>query len=401
MPLSGSQKIAVLLCKFTDSPTDEPFGRHVFVDMLARGTGGLNDYWRDVSRGHIDLDGSEVFGWATVGQPKADFLAAHPSRDSKIQGAVQAFPGVDFSRFRFIVSVYAEVVHDAGAAGWGVLADPLSTSLTFFAHETGHKFGLEHSFDTSSRQAESWSAPGEYYDAHDIMSAMGVHAHHTRPLSPAGPGLNMANVDRMGWLESSRLWTPALANSSHRYTFELASASVPSQPGFLAANILAQYIEFRTRDGWDAGIPRSAVLVHTMREPNSVVGAYDEANHLVEWQPGMVIGPSLAQFNASGGVRVTIESFDEVARTAQFSVSVRAVRRPVAGPSRILGGVAVDGGGIEILPGGTIVPVPPRGDLVSAVAHWQMIRRAADDLRDAETASRRRLLEELAGQRML
>lgn len=396
MPISGSQPICFLLCKFSDSPPGEPHTRQQFVDILARGTGGLNDYWREVSLGHIDLDGSDVLGWATLGQSKADFLASHPDRSAKIQAATQAFPGVDFSRFRFIVAVYAEVVHDAGAAGWGVLADPLSTNLTFFAHETGHKFGLEHSFDTSMRQAASWSAPGEYFDAHDIMSAMSVHTHAIGAFGPAGPGLNMANVDRMDWLDSARLWTLALANSSQGYSFELVSASAPSVPGHLAANILGLYIEFRTRDGWDRGIPRATVLVRTLRGPNSVVHAYDEANHLVEWQPGMVIGPPLAQFNARGGVRVTIESFDEAAKTARFSVNVRAVRRLVAGPSRLLGGVAVDGGGIEILPGGPIRRFPPRGDLTAAVARWQDIRRGIDGLRAAELEAFEDVLAELA-----
>ena len=64
MGLKGSQRIAVLLCKFADAVRVEPQPRSYYEDLVAkRGTGGLNDYWRAASLGSIDLDGSQVFGW--------------------------------------------------------------------------------------------------------------------------------------------------------------------------------------------------------------------------------------------------------------------------------------------------------------------------------------------------
>ncbi len=48
MKRSGSQKFAVLLCKFSDSPDVEPQSVDFCRDLFAnRGTGGLNDYWAD------------------------------------------------------------------------------------------------------------------------------------------------------------------------------------------------------------------------------------------------------------------------------------------------------------------------------------------------------------------
>ena len=57
MAITGSQKFAGLLSRFSDDPTADqlPSSDH-FRTMLARGRGGLNDYWIDASLGSIDLE---------------------------------------------------------------------------------------------------------------------------------------------------------------------------------------------------------------------------------------------------------------------------------------------------------------------------------------------------------
>jgi hypothetical protein len=176
MGLSGSQKFAVLPCKFSDTATVEPYAPDFYKQLIVeRGTGGLNDYWIAASQSAINLDGSQVFSWRTIQQTKADFLAAHPARGDKIAGAIAAFPEVDTSKFTGVIAMYNVDIGDGGNAGNGVLASPTAMSVTFFGHETGHVFGLEHSFDQSTRKDASWSAPGEYFDMYDIMSAMNVY----------------------------------------------------------------------------------------------------------------------------------------------------------------------------------------------------------------------------------
>ncbi len=55
MALTGSQKFAVLLCKFSDSADTEPRSVAFMQDLCARrGTGGLNDYWIAASLGNDD-----------------------------------------------------------------------------------------------------------------------------------------------------------------------------------------------------------------------------------------------------------------------------------------------------------------------------------------------------------
>jgi hypothetical protein len=87
-------------------------------------------------------------------------------------------------------------------------------SVTFLGHETGHVFDLEHSFDQSDRKLVDWSAPGEYFDMYDVMSAMNVYLTYDRnqKFGGSGPLLCSANLDRMGWLPASRVWSPTGPN---------------------------------------------------------------------------------------------------------------------------------------------------------------------------------------------
>src|SRR5689334_19643077 len=74
-PFRGATKIYVLLCQTSDSPaptrTPEDFRRLLF----RAGTGGLADYWHDISYGNFNNIGSEVFGWYRLTQTTAQFSA--------------------------------------------------------------------------------------------------------------------------------------------------------------------------------------------------------------------------------------------------------------------------------------------------------------------------------------
>jgi hypothetical protein len=92
----GSQKFAVLLCKFKDDDAQAELNpRSFYEDLFRRGTGGINDYWLAASHGKINLEGTEIFGWKTLDQSRAEYMASRVSRWDKIQGAVEAFTEVD------------------------------------------------------------------------------------------------------------------------------------------------------------------------------------------------------------------------------------------------------------------------------------------------------------------
>jgi hypothetical protein len=362
MSRTGPQKLAVFLCKFSDNGNVEPHPADFYKELFAnRGTGGLNDYWVAASLGAINLDGTQVFGWRAVKEKQADFLKSKPGRWDKVKGGIDAFPEVDTSKYAGVVTMFNVDVGDSGTQG-GVLASPGASSVTFLGHETGHVFGLEHSFDESDRKDADWSAPGEYFDMYDIMSAMNVYTTYHEKFAERGPLLCAANLDRMGWLPASRVWTMTGGNSSGSGEFDIVSMSHPEIPGFLAARVGGVYVEFRTKNNWDGGIPRPGVLIHEMHDPNAVVIASDKSNYTNDWQPGQIYGPSDLLMAIEGGVQIRVKSFDLPAKKARVAVRVAARRPIVVGPGRVFGGVAVDGGGILIL-NGKIIRIPPRSPL--------------------------------------
>jgi hypothetical protein len=57
---------AIVLCRFSDRPA-VPQPPEYYEDLYTRnGTGGVADYWREVTFGRLDLTGSRVFGWLTM-----------------------------------------------------------------------------------------------------------------------------------------------------------------------------------------------------------------------------------------------------------------------------------------------------------------------------------------------
>ena len=216
-----------------------------------------------------------------------------------------------------------------------------------------------------------WSAPGEYYDEHDIMSAMNAYYYEHPRFGPSGPLLCAAFMDYMGWLDPSRLWTPP-HSGSWRDTLELVSLGHPEVPGYLAAKVDdSLYVEFRTNDGWDQGLPRATVLIHelsgntavamTTRETGQRLSGASGWDH--EWLPGETFGTKSPLLFINGGTQISVHSFDLQAKKALIGIQ-RQAARPVAKHGDILVGVAGGGDGILILPNGKVVIVPPHSPVI-------------------------------------
>ena len=76
-----------------------------------------------------------------------------------------------------------------------------------------------------------------------------------------GPGLNAWNMRSQFWLDESRVWK--VTGNGGDQTITLRPHVRRDLPGLLAAELMGGYlVEFRVQEGWDAAIPRPAVLVH-------------------------------------------------------------------------------------------------------------------------------------------
>jgi hypothetical protein len=154
--------------------------------------------------------------------------------------------------------------HDHTGSGDYVLASVDSNlDLTFTAHETGHGYGLEH----------SWSAnpDTEYGDPWDIMSAMRVRAFQRGPYVNNGPLLNAPKRHKVGWLPDARVVTYRQSSSIilGGITVTLNALDRLDGDGPLMARVLTAdkiyTVEYRRPVGWDSGIGGDAVLIHELR----------------------------------------------------------------------------------------------------------------------------------------
>jgi hypothetical protein len=142
-------------------------------------------------------------------------------------------------------------------------------------------------------------------------------------------------------------------------------------PGYLAARIGEFLVEFRVKSGWDAGIDRAIVLIHSADTLN-MESVLHPANN--GWR-FLGTGSEFGSVQSVGSLRellkgrlgVKVLEIDEEGQSARLQLVYRpAVKIPQLAPGRVLSGIATDGGGIVIV-GRRIVRIPPRSPLMQLV----------------------------------
>lgn len=353
---------AVLLCKFNDDST-EPFTRAYYEDLFtSSGVGSQNmvDFFRDVSHGNLDLSDTRVFGWYTLNKKVSEYgltgAEKLKNRGNLINWARQAAAAKGDEISQYPVVVCMNVPTDLFGGGAGVVCDNLSTDPRFLGQEMGHFYGLDHSRADGSTI--------DYNDFWDIMSTAGsaFSAPHPR-YSFIGPGLNASNMAGRGWLDESRVWKTS--NRSFDTVVQLRPLHRRDLPGFLAARLGEYLVEFRSKERWDAAIPRPAVLIHRFEDnisylmsanngeqdlvASSVFGTTDTNNSILS----IFIGATKIEV-------VEINANDQFAK-------IRLVHRPAfEEPSLggILFGGVTKGGNGHIFVGGKFIPIPPHSPFI-------------------------------------
>ena len=387
-PVQGNQRWAILLCGVPgQDSTITRRDRQDFVDLFVNnGANSMNQYWRAASNNTISLDGSQVFGWVDL----PDSFSEITNRAQRIVAAATYFStleddehAVDFRNFDGILVVTDADVDLTGRR----LPTPIALNgetrsyrlvICFqdhvhaqIAHEMGHAFGLDHSFDTdpNSHSPDHDGRPGAYGDAWDIMSAMvSLRPHNRPPFGDAGALLNAVNMERLGWLPSSRI---AAVPANSAATLNLRPLHRPDLSGPLAAKVGALYVEFRIDtpsndrfNNWDEGLRRPAVLVHINAisphdriadDTHSVL--LNNAFGVQDLQAGGVLDVGNSRWPYKDYTRIEVLAVDMESLTATVAVRHRSARPEPVDPGIIqwiLEGV------IGIGPDGGIVKVPPR-----------------------------------------
>jgi hypothetical protein len=304
---------AVCKCKFSDQPQEPNFD-----PAFITGADGMAGYWRDVSYGAISLDGSAVYGWFTM--PFTLAQGMNMTRNQRIDACIAAANGVDFSKYYSVIAILNAQI-DSGSANGRVVLDPAAWYVSFAAHEMGHGYGLDHSFDDSGLVYDPTSdtRPGAYGDGWDIMSAMTFGNNSPTfagQFGASGPGLNALNLDKLGWLAADRVFTWGLTSQ----TVTLAALNHAEANGYLvakvpfdAANPSHYYtIEFRRKTGWDKGIPKDTVLIHEVRADGLfyLIGANGGAQRL----PGQTF------HDVNNNVAITVLGIDSASSTATVNI---------------------------------------------------------------------------------
>jgi hypothetical protein len=222
---------AVILCRFKGSAPDpaveqpiEKFYREAFTPE----SGGLIEYWRDVSLGAIDITGSRVFGWVELeitrsqagGSP--DSVPPGPGRVGLANYAINAVKRRDgndaLKGFLGPIAVYTQNWSKDGAPagadwstpGWypywidgssqnGIvcLTPPHNGNIT--AHEMGHVYGMNHDVGPDLMTSSDYSDPS------CIMSQNGSFTHPKWAVN-FGPSVCLPHLVQRNWMYKRRLY---------------------------------------------------------------------------------------------------------------------------------------------------------------------------------------------------
>ena len=334
------------MLKFADV-ADEPKDKSFFERIVTGSPDSLDRYWREMSYGRINLDGSKAFGWLTLPKPRAYYFydkngdgvpeldTRRISQDGTETALAAGVPVRDFYGVNFALNTVIPGIAGFGGGGYAIIGGQyIIFSATYlpipgyinedvFAHEMGHGYDFPHSLPL-------------YGSAWDVMSATSGLGTFSTEFSEAPVGTIAKNRADAGWLAPGREQTTGKAGE---FTFELAPLSREGGTAYIKVPIRgvpwgvyfsphfnsgSQFggdyytVEAREQTGFDRNIPANAVVIHKVTgnsyPPASVVTASADGNP-----------------NDAGGQWTEGESFED----QSAGISIRINKRTAAGTYQI------------------------------------------------------------------
>jgi hypothetical protein len=295
-----AKPLAILRVKFADRATTTEAWSADTYDKCFRPlhAQGLARYWQDTTEGLLDLSGSHVFPWLTLGinQPTM-WTARKVILDAAVEAATTA--GIDLRPFAGLIVMAIpnlipgtnQATLDTGAhsgslrIGQLVLFELPAALLSegddhdFMAHEVGHVLGFNHSWTANPQWTPDSGLATEYGDPYCIMS--GRQSEWVAPADPsfavpatyrngmgARPSASLLTHSVPEWEATGHVKRLASSVQNVSQTVRLYALDTKQKPSVVAVEYPNLFptvytAEYRRPLGWDAGVTQS-VVIHTI-----------------------------------------------------------------------------------------------------------------------------------------
>ncbi|CAD5217634.1 unnamed protein product [Bursaphelenchus xylophilus] len=247
----------------------------------------IRSYFEQVSNGVYTIDGTDVHGWFQLPFKQKEIL-----RLTNIQTALKLGSESSFEYFDKIKELCVKEAERNGVVThrqkitivnggttavygkkYGVLLTPQMMFPSVLTHEMVHSFFIGHSYSDRKIRVFPYALNGEYDDRYDLMSTANAYM-HLSPFGMAGPGLNGAHLDFLGWLPMDRMLYFG-HDGRQNYTLRLSSLSVAHNATRGWLFVMIPYdrtnprnfytVELRTPHNFDRGIGQASVLIHRVQ----------------------------------------------------------------------------------------------------------------------------------------
>jgi hypothetical protein len=280
---------AIILCQFKgwspdpDDPDPKPKIEKFFRSIFTPGTGGMIEYWRDVSFGSVDVYESRVFGWVEleITRKQAGGIGRRALIDHAIKAAKNA--GLDpITGFHSQVAVFTHDCAikgdckkngepdwsnwiDGSASGKQFSAPPHGHYGNFIAHEMAHGFDMDHDLASNLKT--------EYGDPYSITSSTGAKRFSHPNWGETGPALSLPHLIQKGWMYQHRVYfdNGEWMKNPGGITLPLASITDVGARANLGirltcpmSNAQDYYLEYVKPTDWNKGIGDPVLVVRTI-----------------------------------------------------------------------------------------------------------------------------------------